>query len=335
MSSPASSWMMWTMSSTVIMPTSRPACIDHRGGDQRVFLEAERDLFLVHVDRDQRLLALHHVGDRDRRAACAGSTTAGRCRPAGAPDRRRRFPRNRWSVRRRRADNRSRRRRSNARAPRSGRAASGGRRIPRDRTALPRSRRDRRAPARAAPRAGRPRSMSSMIATASSVSSSAGDVGDLVRLERVDQVLADVIVHLGEHVGVEQVGERRGERARDPRAGSARTGRRCRPGGAARPARARASSSPASTASSTARTNSGFSRSSSSSWSATLSGSVRRPRAPDRSRSSSDLLRSRRRLSYRRGRLAAIAVCQRRTRRYLARSTIYQEHDHGRRPRTP
>ena len=51
-----------------------------------------------------------------------------------------------------------------------------------------------------------------MIATASSVSSSRGDVGDLVRLERVDQVLADIIVHLGEHVGVEQVGYRLGER---------------------------------------------------------------------------------------------------------------------------
>ena len=32
--------------------------VDHRGGDQRIFLEAERDVFLVHVDRDQRLLAL-------------------------------------------------------------------------------------------------------------------------------------------------------------------------------------------------------------------------------------------------------------------------------------
>ena len=29
-----------------------------------------------------------------------------------------------------------------------------------------------------------------------------------VRLERVDQVLADIIVHLGEHVAVEQVGDR-------------------------------------------------------------------------------------------------------------------------------
>ena len=41
----------------------------------------------------------------------------------------------------------------------------------------------------------------------------AGDLGDLVRLERVDQLLADPVVHLGEHVAVEQVGERGGERA--------------------------------------------------------------------------------------------------------------------------
>ncbi len=39
--------------------------IDHRGGDQRIFLEAQRHLFLIHVDRDQRLFALHHVGDGD------------------------------------------------------------------------------------------------------------------------------------------------------------------------------------------------------------------------------------------------------------------------------
>ena len=41
----------------------------------------------------------------------------------------------------------------------------------------------------------------------------AGDLGDLVRLERVDQLLAHPVVHLGEHVAVEQVGERGGERA--------------------------------------------------------------------------------------------------------------------------
>ena len=66
-----------------------------------------------------------------------------------------------------------------------------------------------------------------------------GDVGDLVRRERVDQVLADIIVHLGEHVAVEQVAERVRERRRGPRAGSARTDRRCRRDGAARRARAR------------------------------------------------------------------------------------------------
>ena len=40
----------------------------------------------------------------------------------------------------------------------------------------------------------------------------AGEVGDLARVERVDQLLADMLVHLGEHVAVEQVGDRRGER---------------------------------------------------------------------------------------------------------------------------
>ena len=33
--------------------------VDHRGRDERIFLEAQRDVFLVHVDRDQGLLARH------------------------------------------------------------------------------------------------------------------------------------------------------------------------------------------------------------------------------------------------------------------------------------
>ena len=52
-----------------------------------------------------------------------------------------------------------------------------------------------------------------MIATASSVSSSPAISATSVRLERVDQLLAHPVVHLGEHVAVEQVGQRRGERA--------------------------------------------------------------------------------------------------------------------------
>ena len=36
----------------------------------------------------------------------------------------------------------------------------------------------------------------------------AGDVGDLLRLHLVEQVLADVVVHLGEHVGADDPGER-------------------------------------------------------------------------------------------------------------------------------
>ena len=41
------------------------AVIDHGGADQRVFLESQRHLFLIHVGRDQRLVALHHVKQRD------------------------------------------------------------------------------------------------------------------------------------------------------------------------------------------------------------------------------------------------------------------------------
>ena len=61
-----------------------PGVVDHRGRNQRIFLEAERDVFLVHVDRDQRLLARHDLADRRRCAGCAGSSTACRCRPGDA-----------------------------------------------------------------------------------------------------------------------------------------------------------------------------------------------------------------------------------------------------------
>ena len=36
----------------------------------------------------------------------------------------------------------------------------------------------------------------------------AGEVGDLLRLHRLDQRFADMLVHLGEHVGVDDPGER-------------------------------------------------------------------------------------------------------------------------------
>ena len=42
-----------------------PGFVDHRGGDQRVFLELQRHFLLVHGDRDQRLFALHDIGDGD------------------------------------------------------------------------------------------------------------------------------------------------------------------------------------------------------------------------------------------------------------------------------
>ncbi len=41
-----------------------PALVDHRGRDERIFLEAERHLLLIHVGRNQGLLALHDLGDR-------------------------------------------------------------------------------------------------------------------------------------------------------------------------------------------------------------------------------------------------------------------------------
>ncbi len=43
-----------------------PVLIDHRGGDQCVFLEAQADFLLVEIDRDQRLVALHHVFELHR-----------------------------------------------------------------------------------------------------------------------------------------------------------------------------------------------------------------------------------------------------------------------------
>ena len=40
--------------------------VDDGGGNQRIFLEPQRDVFLVHVDRDQGLLALHDLADQPR-----------------------------------------------------------------------------------------------------------------------------------------------------------------------------------------------------------------------------------------------------------------------------
>ncbi len=38
------------------------------------------------------------------------------------------------------------------------------------------------------------------------------DIGDFAGGERIDQILTDIIVHLGEHFAVEQIGNRLGER---------------------------------------------------------------------------------------------------------------------------
>jgi len=44
-------------------PDQAAVIIDHGGRDQIIFLETQGNFFLVHVDRDQRLLALHDIGD--------------------------------------------------------------------------------------------------------------------------------------------------------------------------------------------------------------------------------------------------------------------------------
>ena len=44
---------MCRMSSTVIMPTSRPAGSTYRRRDQGIFLETQCDFFLIHIDRNQ------------------------------------------------------------------------------------------------------------------------------------------------------------------------------------------------------------------------------------------------------------------------------------------
>jgi cyclophilin family peptidyl-prolyl cis-trans isomerase len=102
------------------------------------------------------------------------------------------------------------------------------------------------------------------MATASSVSISPARVGDLARVERVDQLLADVLVHLGEHVAVEDVRERCREQAPvvavDELEQIGDVGRDA----GSRPAPARVGIA-SWTRSMTSLTNSGFSRSSSSS----------------------------------------------------------------------
>ena len=42
-----------------------PGIVDHGRRNQCIFLEAQCHFFLVHIDRDQRLFALHHVGNRN------------------------------------------------------------------------------------------------------------------------------------------------------------------------------------------------------------------------------------------------------------------------------
>ena len=48
-------------------PDEAAGTINHGRRNKRVFLKAERHLLLIHVDREQRLLALHHIGDGDVR----------------------------------------------------------------------------------------------------------------------------------------------------------------------------------------------------------------------------------------------------------------------------
>ena len=238
------------MSSTVIMPTSRPR-IDHRGRDQRIFLEAQRDFLLVHRRPGSASARASSRRRARRRAACAGSTESwqvptGRC--AGSTTNISQNSVVQFLVAAQIVDQR--RRPSYARAPRSARAASAGRRFPPDRPARSSiaarssgssAREDCAAgPPCRGPRSARPRRRSRAGRRARR---------PLGRLERLDHPFAHAVVHLGDHFAVDQVGDRLGERARAFRAGSARTDRRCRRDGAARPVSEALPVSPASSAS--------------------------------------------------------------------------------------
>ena len=61
--------------------------VDDGGRNQRIFLEAQRHFLLVHVDRDQRLFALHEVAHRHvARAGQDPAELAGADRPMAFVD---------------------------------------------------------------------------------------------------------------------------------------------------------------------------------------------------------------------------------------------------------
>ncbi len=179
----------------------QPACIvDHRGGDQRIFLEAQRDFLLVHVDRDQRLLALHDVADCVARGVRRIVESL-------------QVPTGWWSVLTTNTSQKSVGRSSVdaqvidhlADLPMFGhrdevalhQAAGGFLRIAKrflDRGAVVGLHRPQHGPLLVLVEVLDQRDRVVGLELP-------GDVGDLLRLQLVDQVLADIIVHFGEHVG--------------------------------------------------------------------------------------------------------------------------------------
>jgi hypothetical protein len=253
---------MWTTSSTVIIPTSRPGLIHHRGGDQRIFLEAQRHLLLVHVHRDQSLLALHHVGDRD-----LARRPEDPAQHAGA---------DRMMARIDHVDFPEIRGERLARSQIIDHVAYGPMLWNRDQVALHQAagrflrEGERFLDRRAVVGIERPEDGALLVLLHVLDDRDgivgvelAGDDRDFVRLERIDQLVAHPVVHFREHVAVQEIRDRGREIAPlvpvDQLEQVGNVGRVER-----LDQRAHAFVSPASTRSSTIRTNSGFSRSSSS-----------------------------------------------------------------------
>ena len=184
-----------------------PLVIDYGGRDQGVFLEAQRHIFLVHVDRDQGLLAAHDVTDRGP--------------PRGPEDGRQLARPNRVVIG---ADHEH--------FPEIGRQIFGRTKIIDDLPDLPMRRHGAEVALHQAPggllriaqrlfdrgtvvRVHGPQHRLLLVAVEVLDQCDGvvglqltGDVGNLLRLHLVEQVLANVIVEFGQHVGADDAGER-------------------------------------------------------------------------------------------------------------------------------